>query len=220
MASSQNIIFRISYCWLWTLFLGITTAWVWVYLQATGIAIEAISAIPVFADIQKIKEATVIGAIAQWLTGVLVWWRIVKVFVLMGSPFPFGMRIYGGRQDNGQGGRIVAAAYIGDHEVYGNDYTGKFFYGAVFRAHPRSDKLMRSRLELLVLALPFGGTIIIEESRLYFARKNHQERGKVFRRVMSAYSKQAEQMPPHRFRREVIGKLDSINKAIRKAAGN
>ena len=61
---------------------------------------------------------------------------------------PFGMTLSDGRENDGRSGRLVSRAFIGDLDVYKDDYRGRFFYGAIFRSHPSSDKIMRSRLEI------------------------------------------------------------------------
>ena len=72
--------------------------------------------------------------------------------------------------------------------VYVDDYSGKFYYGAVFRAHPNSDKLMRSRLELLVLFIPLLDlTLIVQESRVYIRKWNHESRVKIYRLASASY---------------------------------
>ena len=128
--------------------------------------------------------------IVLYVAGILIWWRATKVMVLHGAPLSLGMKIASGRQDEGKTGRLATLVHIGDNDVYGDNYDGKFYYGAVFRAHPNSDKLMRSRVELLVLYIPILGlTLSAHESRIFIRKRGHQSRGKLFRLVSDEYSR-------------------------------
>ena len=146
--------------------------------------------------------------------GALLWWRFAKVVVLHGSPFPLGMSIEGGRQNGGTTGRPVTGIHIGDDNVYGNDYKGQFLYGAVFRAHPGSDKLARSRMEFLVLALPFKLTLLIHESRLFISKDGNESRAKQYRQVVDRYAKQSEDMTAERFRKELVKHVQRISQHV------
>ena len=121
---------------------------------------------------------------------VLVWWRVVKVVVLQGSPFPIGVVVSPGRQDSGgKGGRRTFAVSIGDIDTERKNppYEGVFLYGAVFRLHPSSDKLARSRLEFLAFCLPFQRSFLIQESRFFILRQSHEDRAKAYREVADQY---------------------------------
>ena len=98
----------------------------------------------------------------------------------------------------------------------GSGYKGHFWYGAVFRAHASSDKLMRSRLELLILALPFEYTLQVQESRIFFRKDGHESRAKKYRLVADKYAKTQEQTKPDRFRSEVVQQLRHIGQALSK----
>ena len=93
---------------------------------------------------------------------------------------------------------------IGDDDVYRGNYDGQFWYGAVFRAHPSSDKLMRSRLEFLAMALPFGWTLSVHESRLFLQQTGHESRARRYRLVADKYGRKNESMSADRFRNEVV----------------
>ena len=105
-------------------------------------------------------------------------------------------------------------AAIGNWDVYGGTYTGKFWYGAVFRAHPTSDKLMRSRVELVLLALPCDLTLGIHESRLFFKRTGHEGRATQFRTFADNYARKTESMPAGRFRKSLSDGVHEITKAM------
>ena len=50
-----------------------------------------------------------------------------------------------------------------------NGGGGRLWFGVIARPHPSSDKLMRSRVEKLILVLPFKRALIVSESRFYFS---------------------------------------------------
>ena len=122
---------------------------------------------------------------------VLLCWRMVKVFVFQGSPLPCGLQVVSGRQDNGgTSGRWTSQCFIGDWDVHRTDHkveTNGFWFGAIFRAHPTSDKLARSRLQLLLLALPFGWTLQVNESRIFIQQLGHENRATSFRMWTDRY---------------------------------
>lgn len=74
-------------------------------------------------------------------------------------------------------------SHIGDVDLLGKsgDSPFYFWFGAVFRKHPGSDKLMRGRLQYLTLAIWPGWTFRIMESRMRFLRATHWERAQGFR---------------------------------------
>ncbi len=204
----------IAYVWFWIWLLLITAGSIWIYLQIAG-TIWAL--IPGMAELASVEFK---GTVHAWLepvvlglAGVLYWWRIVKVVVLQGSPFAFGMQVVPGRQEDGRRGRPATYSFIGDIDVYSSRYTGNFWFGAVFRAHPGSDKLMRSRLELLIVTLPCSLTLTVHESRVFVSRDDHVARAKKFRHVSDNYASKVEKMSSDRFRKEVaaaVGKIAEV----------
>lgn len=140
-------------------------------------------------------EKSRIDVVLAIIGGVLVWWRVVKVFVIHGFPITLGVATSDGKENGGDSGRFVTISHIGDIDIYKSDgsfdtdYEGPFWYGAVFRAHPRSDKMVRTRLEYLVMGFPFGVTISVHESRWFLRIHDHSERAERFRRVMDKYYK-------------------------------
>ena len=126
--------------------------------------------------------------------GSLLWWRIVKVFVFQGSPFMMGMAGIDCGKEHKTTGRPIDLIWIGS---MGADITledpdrfgGQFWFFAAFRRHPKSDKLIRSRLLGLVLG-GFGRSLVIEESRIFLPKENHKNRlrrfqDKYFRRYLA-----------------------------------
>ena len=134
------------------------------------------------------KLPTQIGTSLYILFVALVWWRVIKVTVFMGAPFKFGMRISNGRQD-GIAGRLVNFTYIGEEPEDPGD-KGLLLFGAVFRAHPNSDKLVRMRLEWLLLALPYKSALVINESRLYLKIYDNDTRWELFNTIVKPYIKE------------------------------
>ena len=160
----------------------------------------------------KSNAVMVAVRVLEIVAGTLVWWRAVKVVVLHGSPLPIGVTIMEGRENEGKTGRLVSRVCIGDDNVYAGDYKSKFWYGSVFRAHPNSDKLMRSRLEFFVMALPFGCSLVVHESRIFLKMDSHKARAKRFRLASDKYSRIDERMRPDKFRSEVTRHLHSVGR--------
>ena len=142
------------------------------------------------------------------VAGILVWWRTAKVLVLHGAPFPFGITIADGRQDQGRGGRKVACATIG---IFNDSDASNLLYFAILRAHPSSDKLMRYRLETLALAMPFGDTLLINESRLYWRKNSSYERVKHYRQIVNRYFPKTETVSLNRFRNELVKGMKALH---------
>ena len=205
----------VAYAWFWIWMSVVTGASVWAYSQAAGILWSVTLAVANLAELGG-KIATDGGSlVVVILLGVLFWWRVVKVVVLQGSPIAFGTQILSGRCDEGRAGRPVASAAIGNWKnAYNATYTGKFWYGAVFRAHPASDKLMRCRVELLVFALPLSFTLCIQESRLFVKKTGHKERARLFRNIADTYAPKTEGMPAGQFRRNLSDGVNKIAKAM------
>ena len=200
-----------------------TAFWLWLVAVTLGVwfvYVEVLQAIPDLLIgilgvnrelLGSLAANTIVWQLLQTILFVLLWWRAVKVVVLHGSPFHFGMEISEGRENGGQTGRMVWRVCIGDNNVYLNEYKGQFWYGAVFRAHPNSDKLVRSRLELIVLALPFGFTLQVQESHLFIKKKDdHKARARMFRLVADKYSKTRDHTTPDRFRTEAVRHLRHV----------
>ena len=184
-----------AYAWFWIWMTLVTVGAIWVYLQVAGLLWSAILALENLADFEAKFAAEGWWDMVLVLLGLLFWWRVVKVAVLQGSPLPFGMKLIPGGQNDGRAGRSVVCAYIGNKNVHNGTYGGKFWHGALFRANPASDKLVRCRVELLVLALPFGFTLSVHESRLFVNRKGHEGRAKQFSTFADNYLPKSEDTP-------------------------
>ena len=201
----------IAYFWFWTWLLLVTAGSIWIYVQIAGTIWTLVPGIAELASVERKGSVHAwLEPIALGLAGLLYWWRIVKVVVLQGSPFAFGMQVVPGRQEDGRRGRPATYSFIGDMDVYSSPYKGNFWFGAVFRAHPGSDKLMRSRLELLVLSLPCSLTLSVHESRVFVSRGNHKDRATRFRRVSDNYASKVEKMSSDRFRKELAAAVGRI----------
>ena len=178
--------------------LAYTCFWIWLALVSTrtlflfneiagwaGLIINNVFGLPILIED---PPAPWLATTAMYVAGTLLWWRVTKVMVLHGAPLSLGMEVIPRRQDEGKTGRLATLVHIGDFDVHGKNYGGKFYYGAVFRAHPNSDKLMRSRLEMLVLFIPMlGWTLSVHESRLFIRKHDHQTRGKIYRLISDRY---------------------------------
>ena len=212
---------RIAYGWLWIWFLVVLGASIFVYVQILHLTGEILP--PDWSKIaERIKpEAWNPLAEDKWhwklaialklIGGVLFCWRVVKVVVLHGAPYSPWLRLSAGREDSGVSGRIVHYSHIGDHNVYSQSFTGGFWFAAVFRAHPRSDKLVRTRLEFLIATLPFGRALVVEESRIFFTAWSDEERAKEYMKHRAKYVKMVEAMNPDRFRRDMVKHTKAIS---------
>ncbi|MDE0189753.1 MAG: hypothetical protein OXQ90_00210 [Gammaproteobacteria bacterium] len=146
---------------------------------------------------------------------VLLWWRAVKVLVLHGSPFTFGVSMAMGRENNGISGRLVTFGHIGDDDVHDKKggYNERFWFGCVVRSHPSSDKLVRSRVELLSMAF-WHWTFLVQEGKFFFIRQTHEDRARKYRHVSDSYSKKDEHMPPDRYRKRMVDAIESMKKVV------
>lgn len=188
MSVSGKLDYKKTYGWFWVRFAAVFVAIAWLIygdwtsfnlLEFIDIAMQT----RFYEAWAKMPSWSV--HIATLILFVLLWWRVVKVLILHGVPFTFGMKVETGRQDNnGTGGRLATLAYIGDKNVYASDSKVEehgFWFGATFRAHATSDKLIRSRLQFLIFALPREWSVLIHESRVYVKKMNHVDRAKCFR---------------------------------------
>ena len=208
MTLSKDAKGRLAYGWLWC-WLGIvvgTTAWC--YVQLVDFIGAAVVGLPALSAALDATGDTVFSTVLKFLGGVLCCWRVVKVVVLHGSPIPWGLQLSSGRENGGVSGRQVYMASI--------ESGGKTLFGVVMRAHPASDKLVRTRLEFLVFALPLGRGLMVSESRIHWLDRSKGEKlyGYFINRV-ARYSKPSESKSPDRFRQDVVRHLDEIAKTHR-----
>lgn len=199
-----------SYVWMWIRFLLVTALALWAYYELAGVATSLVPELSWLGKGKSYLTDTYIGRALIVIGGALFWWRAIKVFIFLGSPLPFGIKVTHGWQDSGTKGRISHMLHIGDMDVYNkNPYSGKFWYGAVYRAHPGSDKLMRARLEFLALGFWGSRTIAVFEGRFLFAKRTHEERAKMYRQSFDRYSKS-----PDQFQKKVSDGLGILNKSL------
>ncbi len=214
-----------TYCWLWVRLALVSIMALWLYfdyvdllakpvLSALGIA-DSLDAI--VAEKPPFYYGVTIVTVVKFVVGILFWWRVVKVTVLLGSPFKFGVEVGNGRENDGKSGRLVTLGHIGDMNVYRQSYSGRFWFGLVARSHPGSDKIVRARVEFLVLALPCGRSLLIHESRFLLLKQNHGSRARTFRLVSDYYRKTTEQPSPDQFRRSMEAALKPIGEFFKKA---
>ena len=79
-------------------------------------------------------------------------------------------------------GRPIDMTWIGsmgNHLVELDKFEGKFWFCAAFRRHPTSDKLVRSRLLMLIMNI-FNRSLIVQESRIFLIKEHHNSRYKRF----------------------------------------
>lgn len=113
------------------------------------------------------------------LLGALFCWRMVKVFVFHGVPNLLGLKEEVVNRPNGRPVNMIYCATSNDNEQ-SND---RFWYCAVFPSHMISDKKFRSRLELLIMAIPFATnhSLIVQHNKIRIKKFGHLERRSMFR---------------------------------------
>ena len=116
---------------------------------------------------------------------VLLWWRIVKVVVLHGAPFTFGLQVSHGRDRSS--GRLTTHARIRGKKRIGGITTEFIWLGAIMRSHPSSDKIVRSRLQMLFITILPNVVVDITESRLTIRRMTNQMRRDKYELMTKAY---------------------------------
>ena len=212
------------YCLLWVRLAGVSAGVWWVSTELVDVLSGVMLAVLGVTDqIAKVADVVVFD-LAFWeitwtqtlkaLGFVLLWWRAIKVLVLHGAPFTFGVSMAMGRQDSGINGRLVTLAHVGDDAVHGSGVHRKFWFGFVARSHPASDKLVRSRVELLSMALPWDFTFLVQEGKFFLFRQTHAERATKFRAVSDVYLKKDEKMPQDWYRKRMVNALESVKKAV------
>ena len=210
MQEQDNYIKDYVIFWIW--FMAVTIGFGLLYCEARDFLPELLASL--FSPntvLSVIENHSPLGLVLQVVFVPLVWWRFVKVLVFCGSPFPFGMECSSER--SGAGGRFVYRMNIGDLDVCEkpNGYKGCFWYGAVFRTHSSSDKLMRSRLEFLILYLPvLKRTLVVHESRLFLRKETHEYRAGMYRRIFDEYVPKED-----RHIKEIAERLRKIHEVLR-----
>ena len=183
---------RRAYVYLWVRLLLVTAASIFIYVEALELVNAILLEYPGLAVALQKKSSNWVAFGLKLLAGVLFCWRTVKVIVLHGSPFRFGMAVEFIPPNISTQPRQITCVYIGARSSSYGDYIGKFWFGTVFRAHPNSDKLMRSRLDGLIAALPFGYSLEIRESRLSLTKRSHEFRAMAFENQIGQYIRRKE----------------------------
>ena len=178
---------RLVYTWLWIWLLIVMAVAACIYLEIIDSAEVMVSEIPILLKTFEVKGDSWIATPLKYVVGGLFCWRAVKVFVLHGAPLNLGMKMMSGRENNVSGGRMVTLMWIGNQYIAEGN-PGEFWFVAVFRAHPTSDKLMRTRLEVLVAGIPFiRRSFVIQESRFFLAKRDHLRRKEIFATTAKKY---------------------------------
>ena len=194
---------RLAYAWLWIWFTIVACLSGWVYLKLLDLATPTAWGLPIVAELLRMVEGTILSLLLKIIAGTLFCWRTLKVIVLHGSPFPFGLNLTTGRENNGSSGRPVHLSLI--------ERGKKHWFGAILRAHPSSDKLVRSRLEFMIFSLPCKRALMVQESRLKVVSGSDCTKiGVYFFQQAGKYLKKSEFKSPESFRRDVARHLDAI----------
>ena len=201
---------RIAYGWLWVYSIIVISASVYIYIEALDFVKLLLSDYSVLSNALEIKKGNWIATSIQLIGGVLFCWRVVKVVVLHGSPIPFWMKVRWGWQDGGVAGRLVTMVHIGDANINSKPQTGEFWFGVIFRAHPSSDKIMRSRLEFLIAAMPWGRSLIIGEGRTLLLKHDHITRIRFYAHRADMYSKTRELMTLDKYRNKMVENMEEM----------
>lgn len=202
-----------AYAWAWIWFLAVAAGSGWLYIELTALAVPAMHKIPWLSYLIQAKAASWAGWLVYIVAGVLFCWRVVKVVAMQGSPFPFGININWGKMDEGNKPVRAHCPFIGnEHADVGNQDQEEFWYGAVFRTHPNSDKLMRARLQYLAVAFFGGWTLNVMESRIGFFRRTHEERAKQFR----DQAHQLNHPGMGKFEKDLLSKLGRIEAQLKR----
>lgn len=168
---------RWCYVFFWFWFAAVAGSTAWVYCEVAEVVPDAMKHIPGIGGAYNEIKCTWLAWPIKVIVGILVCWRMIKVLVLHGWPFPLWYRNETGR--DAKSGRVVTGTCIGDAD--------DFLFGAIFRAHPTSDKIVRSRLELLVIRLPRRLVLSIREGRFYFRKFGTEGAAHEYQSVMHAY---------------------------------
>ena len=213
MSSSKSFEGLLAYVWLWIWFVLVTAMSIWAYLQLVDIGVLLAVQLPTIAErLSPDEQSHIPLALLKFIAGVLFWWRIAKIVVILGSPFPFGLSLSNGRENKGLSGRPVHFSQIGS-------FGERIWFGSVLRSHPSSDKLVRCRLEFLILQLPFKLAFVIEESR-FFLRLGYDSALMHRHYLVRAeqYMKKSTRPASDNLLRDVVARLDKISSRISRSS--
>ena len=139
---------KIQYVWGWIWFVLVSVGWWLLYSEFVVVTGDVLSEFSIIEKARAKMADSWIATTLELAAGGLLWWRITKVFVLHGSPLPWWIEVRQGRKSKGVNGRAATILYIGQSFMLTSSPGGGYLlYAAIFRPHPRSDKLIRSRLE-------------------------------------------------------------------------
>ena len=170
------------YVWLGVLFLAVSCVSLILYWNIASLVPKAIAELHGVNSAYDAIRCSWLSWVFHPLVAALFCWRIVKTVVLQGAPIPALIDFRSGRENGEAGGRPVRVGWIGRL-----DTTGEFWFGVVTKSHPSSDKLMRSRLEFLMVAIPFWRTLVVGGGRFYFRLMDHVQRHAVFDKCAGPY---------------------------------
>ena len=206
--------YKLAFAWAWIWFLAVGTGSACLYLELTEISALALAEVHWFSVLMQAKATSWAGWLLYWAAGVLFCWRFVKVLALQGSPLPFGMDVRWVAADAATKPMWAYGSCVGNFDVFGTtgDSPFYFWFGAVFRKHPNSDKLMRARLQFLTLAIWLGRNLSIVESRLGIHSHTHRRRAELFREHFDGLN--SPKMSG--FEKDSLKKLDGIKGAIKR----
>lgn len=208
--------YKLAYAWAWVWFLIVGAGSMYFYLELTNIATSALAGVHWLSALMQAKATSWAGWFLYWIAGTLFCWRFVKVLALQGAPLRWGMRVNWGADDAAVRPMSAHCSYVGEFDLHGTrgDSPFYFWFGAVFRKHRSSDKLMRARLQFLTLAIWPGWTLEITESRMRLARATHRERAEGFRQHFFQISSQS----MSQFEKDAVRRLNDIKGVIARLA--
>ena len=195
---------------LWILLISGLTIYTIYFLK--DISYELVSIITYYFFLNEVLQGIelnpLLSASLEVLIIALLWWRVIKVLGLQGSPFPWFLNIMDGRENKGVSGRFVVCNYIGNINVTS---VPSLYHGSIFMRHPNSDKLIRSRLELLMFALPYGFVLIIRDSKIYLKKFTQSQRISYFNSISFQYLRSSVSTSEDKYRSDVVKHLRTIS---------
>ena len=158
--------------WAWTLAHPYRSHLIWLAI----VSVAAIGAyVPIVLYVEDLAELALDAeesglpeSIVAWalkiVAGALFWWRVVKVAVFFGSPMSIGLEVAYLRENGAENGRPVTVAFI--------EKRLELLLGVVARSHPRSDKIVRSRVDMMIMVIPGTSRFFaLHGSRISFPKR-------------------------------------------------
>lgn len=156
------------FLWVRVAIVAAATGWFF-YGGASAAAVETLMdlfGLSHKALVDGVERSPLLFGAARLIGALLVGWRGIKVFALMGVPVSWGMSNW-----HGQGGN----AFISGTEIRGGPGGDELLYGLIVKSHPNSQKLMRKRVVLLIMTVWPGMVLRIHESTFSLWRWNGME---------------------------------------------